>query len=165
MASSATQLVFVISCMVCIFSQGQGTVFHRSAIPAEFLDPENFPSGQHPPIASGEECELVNIPTQENFNSTRFAGKWYLISDYNVDGQVVSNFIDIDDVQAIFHARPRGNMKIQTGIYQGTQFPIIPHSSRIHPSCNSHVYHSRHHYGKWGYFPKQLLNKKLIIIA
>ena len=64
---------------------------------------------------SSDQCQLSDIPTQSSFDTSRFAGKWYLISDYNVEGQVVSNVFDIDDVQAVFQPRSFGNMKIATG--------------------------------------------------
>ena len=68
-------------------------------------------------ISTTDDCKLSNIRTQSQFNTSRFAGKWYLISDYNVDGQMISNVIDYGDVQAIFQPKSHGNMKIATGNY------------------------------------------------
>ena len=115
---------YATSCFLCIISRSQGNLFrsaHRSAVDNDH---------QEDAVPSGVLCEVDNIPTQSGFDSVRFAGTWYLVSDYNVEGQFVSNFVDIDDVQAVFTHRPGGDMKISTGTNTTT-------SSKLKSGLNS----------------------------
>ena len=75
-------------------------------------------------------CHKDTIQTQNNFNMTKLLGKWYLISDYNVDGLFLTNFIDFDDIQARFYQGKNKDVKIETGKHNFTkcspsvQFPL-----------------------------------------
>ena len=67
-------------------------------------------------------CTVANLNTHQYFDSSRHLGKWYLISDYNVDGMIIGNFLDIDDVQAVFYLGESNKLKIDIGKKSTTTF-------------------------------------------
>ena len=65
--------------------------------------------------SSPSTCPLVDIRTQDRFDAERFSGMWYLISDYDTEGQFLYGFLEIADVRAHFSVSDAGSMSILTG--------------------------------------------------
>ena len=67
-------------------------------------------------IRDPSDCRLQNIRTHMDFKPGRFSGMWYLISDYDTQGQLLYMFLDIADVRANFSVMEDGrSMNIMTG--------------------------------------------------